>query len=134
MTCKVTTTIEINNADDAELPDKLRSKVRFYIEATAVHHYESASAMCDGEDWVEVEDVPYLFVEFDRPSVDGVVTGWYEWEIRDNDAARRYLAAWGVDVDELATEDWVGKDSYADAMGADVDAAYDKYHDDQNDW
>ena len=132
MTCKVTTTIDINNADDAELPDKLRSKVRFYIEAVATHHHESASSICDGEDWVEVEDVTHLFVEFDRPAVDGVVSGWYEWEIVAD--ARKFLAAWGVDVDELATEDWVGKDSYADAMGADVDAAYDKYHDDQNDW
>jgi len=134
MTCKVTTNISVPFHDeDAHIPAKLRATVNFSVEATAIHHYESASMVCDGEDWVEIEEIPYMHVEIPKIE-DGQVIGWWEFEYRDTESARIVLASWGVDVDELATEDWVGKDSYADAMGADVDAAYDKYHDEQNDW
>ena len=133
MTCRITANVEVNNSNDVELPDALRSKVRFNIEAEATHHYEIPSSHCPGEDWVEVDRITYLFVEFDRPPVDGVSSGWYEWEIRDDDTARRFLAAWGVDVDELPVNDWTGRDSYAkvcaDAEGDAIDAAYEMYRD-----
>ncbi len=100
-----------SRTDDAHIPAKLRSTVSFFIEAVATHHYEAPSSVCDGEDWIEIEEITYLGVEFDRPPEDGEVNGWYEWEITDSESARKYLAAWGVDVDELADEEWTGKDS-----------------------
>jgi len=106
----VTTTISVPFHDaDAHIPAKLRAKVNFSVEAEAIWHYERPSYVCDGEDWVEIEEIPYMHVEIPKIE-DGREIGWYEFEIRDTESARKLLAAWGVDIDDLDQDDWTGKD------------------------